>query len=402
MDVKNLEKLISKESSILRIGFSSGRLRLVLKEDIVCIECESSLLASLVKSNVNLYTLLNKLKKHNKYLSDIHIEVRKADRIHTINVDSKSNLVVVSENIFAIEASKSLLKDNSLHGVVIYGESGLGKTTMCNYLKKFFEFEGKKVFSINSINFVSWFVQSSYNKKLDKFRQEILSFDFLILEDIHNLFGKEKTQIELAYLLDCMQLESKKAILTSTKNPFTNKFLNEILQSKIDSFIPCEIQAYSRESIFEIVKNLKFAENISDELLKKVCFDGPKNIRQILGILKNLELSSRFSNGQLNLDKIIKRFTPSKEVQNIDDQISSIIQTVASMYNLTPENILTTSKSRVSVKAKETLILLLKQKTDLSFKEISKIVGFKDHSSVVKAYLRAKSDSTSKQNKIGN
>ncbi len=143
-------------------------------------------------------------------------------------------------NHFAYLASMALATEKNLHNNALYlfSSSGLGKTHLSqavgNYIQK--HKPQAKVLYLSTEDFTNEMVESiktnSMNSFKDKYRKNC---DFLLLEEVHFLSGKETTQTELGYTLDTLFNDNKKIIFTSSLPPKDIPRLGSKLKSRLSS-----------------------------------------------------------------------------------------------------------------------------------------------------------------------
>ncbi|MCS6893966.1 MAG: DnaA/Hda family protein [Deltaproteobacteria bacterium] len=308
-----------------------------------------------------------------------------------INSQSFDNFLEFKENKFALQVLMKLKQRGTICHLLLFGPSGNGKSHLCSAVYSACKSVGTTALMLHSNNFVAWFVQSAYKNSIQSMREKIFSFDLLILEDLDFLEGKEKSQKELAYILDYFLLNSKSVLITSQRNPFFKTFLIGELQSKLEAFIPCEIKSPSEESRLLILSKLTKGK-VPLSCLKPIAEKLTGSFRQMVAVSQNIEIySSLFRQNQLTeleISSILSRFCPVES--ECEYKFDSLLEALEKIYCISKDKILSPNKNQKAVKARGVLIVILRDYFKLSFCEISKILGLKDHSSSLKSYNKIK------------
>ncbi len=91
-----------------------------------------------------------------------------------------------------------------------------------------------RVYYVTAEDFSNEMVHAFRHDSIDKFKKKYRNqCDVLLLEDVHYLTGKERTQIELARILDTLFEADKKIIFSSCCPPSDIPKLNNELRSRL-------------------------------------------------------------------------------------------------------------------------------------------------------------------------
>jgi len=293
-------------------------------------------------------------------------------------------------NNFAYNAIRSLHSENGPNQLVIFGPPGNGKSHLCYALLR--EFEGKAIY-LSSEGFVSQFVSSVYNRSLQKFREQIFQKDLLIIEDLQFLKGKEKSQQELAYIIDNFAKSEKKVILTSDSHPLTEINLCQQLKAKIQNFVICEIKNPDR-ALIEKFMNLHLFDLLNErntEIIKKLSnFPSGLSVRGLNAICKKIKMicahNVDLSPGLIESVVLEYRSAFAKDFY----KKNLLIRAATNLFKTTETDILARSKKSNAVLARSVLSYTLRESFRFSFQKISEELNLKDHSSALKLYEKAK------------
>lgn len=281
----------------------------------------------------------------------------------------------------------------------VYGGVGLGKTHLIQaigneILKKY---PGKKVYYTTAPDFTTQFTTSiakdrvdfSSNtggtKKLDSFYK---SLDVLILDDVQNLSGKEKTQDFMYQIFNSLFTEKKHIIFSSDKPISQIKGIEERLISRFQWGITADIQAPNWEMRVAITQKKFEAAGVSvpEEITHYIATNVKDSIRTIEGcIVGMIAESALVHKGQITLDvaeKVISRVVGNvKRSRHIS--IENIIFTVSEFYKISENQILSRRRTKDVAFARQVAMYLAKELTSNTLETIGLNFGGKDHATVL-------------------
>ena len=179
--------------------------------------------------------------------------------------------VVGENNGFAYSAALSLAskKNNQQNALFLLSKTGNGKSHLSQAVGHHIlsEYPTERVCYITAEDFanemVYAFQANSINKFKDKYRGKC---DVLLLEDVHYLTGKNRTQIELALTLDTLFDANKKIIFSSCYLPGDIPKLNDKLRSRLSCGLISAMETPDYRTRVRILKKkslLKEKNNIS-------------------------------------------------------------------------------------------------------------------------------------------
>ena len=148
------------------------------------------------------------------------------------------SFVVGGNNDFAYSASLALAsrKESQRNGLFLLSKTGLGKSHLSQAIGNHIlsTNPNDRVYYITAEDFSNEMVQAYRHDAIDKFKAKYRSqCDVLLLEDVHHLSGKERTQIELALTLDSLFESGKRIICSSCYLPADIPKLNDKLRSRL-------------------------------------------------------------------------------------------------------------------------------------------------------------------------
>ena len=110
-----------------------------------------------------------------------------------------------------------------------------------------------------------------------------------------------------------------------------------------------------------------------------------ENVRDLEGILVSLMANSLVNNREIDMPLTKRIVSLAVHLEKKQLSVQSIQETVCKYFNLEQAAIQTNSRKREIVQARQITMFLAKKYTDCSFAHIGKIVGKKDHATVLHA-----------------
>jgi chromosomal replication initiator protein len=273
---------------------------------------------------------------------------------------------------------------------LIYGASGVGKTHLCHAIgNKIREIEPqKRVLYISAHLFEVQFTDARRNNTHNEFVHFYQNVDVLILDDIHELAGKEKTQQAYFHIFNHLKLIGKQLILTVDKAPVEVQGLEDRLLSRLKSGLALELQKPDLE-LRKLILHNKVKQDgltISDEIIDYIAENVTDHVRDLEGIITSLLAHSLVCHNH-EIDMELTKRVVSKTVKMKKKQITlDLIQDVVSSYfKIDLDDIQSKSRKREIVQARQVTMFLSKKYTDYSLSHIGQIIGHRDHATVLHA-----------------
>ena len=145
--------------------------------------------------------------------------------------------VVAENNSFAYSASLSIAsqKNGYQNALFLLSKTGMGKSHLCQAVGHHIlsEYPSDRIYYMTAEDFSNEMVDAYQHNSINAFKQKYRNqCDVLLLEDVHYLRGKDRTQIELALTLDTLFEAGKKIIFSSCYLPAEIPKLDDKLRSR--------------------------------------------------------------------------------------------------------------------------------------------------------------------------
>jgi chromosomal replication initiator protein len=272
----------------------------------------------------------------------------------------------------------------------IYGDSGLGKTHLAQAIgiRAKEKFPEKIILYVDANKFQTQFTDAVRNNTKNDFLHFYQMIDLLIIDDIHEFAGKEKTQDTFFHIFNHLQHSGKQLILTSDKPPVELKGLEQRLISRFKWGLAAELVAPDYETRINILRQKIYNDgiDISEEVIKYMSSNITDNIRELEGSLISLLAQATLNKKEITID--LAKNMIDKVIRNTkkDITIDYIQKVVCNYFSIPVDLIHSKTRKREIVQARQISMFFSKNFTKSSLTTIGSKIGGKDHATVLHAY----------------
>ena len=288
------------------------------------------------------------------------------------------SFVVGGNNDFAYSASLALAsrKDSQRNGLFLLSKTGMGKSHLSQAI-------GNHIVSINPTDRVYYITAEDFsNEMVQAFRHDAINkfkakyrnqCDVLLLEDVHYLSGKERTQIELALTLDSLFESGKRIIFSSCYLPGDIPKLNDKLRSRLSCGLISTIDPPNFRTRVRILQKkarlngYRFPENILDYLAGELTDD----VRQLESGLNGVAAKSSLLGMPINLslaESVVKNIVRQRKRITIE----AIKKLVCKYYGVSIADVMSRSRKQTLVRPRQMAMYLARNYTDSPLQTIGK------------------------------
>ncbi|MBC2696665.1 MAG: chromosomal replication initiator protein DnaA [Desulfobacteraceae bacterium] len=285
--------------------------------------------------------------------------------------------VVGNNNDFAYLAALDLSKKNSQQSsLFLLSKTGMGKSHLSQAIGHHIlsQYPTERVYYITAEDFTTEMVNSFRNGSIDKFKQKYRNeCDVLLLEDVHCLTGKERTQIELAFILDYLFEADKKIFFSSCYLPSDIPKLNAKLISRFSYGLISNIDPPGFRTRVRILKkkSKNNEHNLSEEVIEYLASELTADVRQLESGLIGVTAKASILGVPIDLD-LAKSVTHNIIRQRKNITIDIIKKLVCKHFNISIKDIISSSRKQNFVRPRQIAIYLSRRYTDSPLQTIGK------------------------------
>lgn len=286
--------------------------------------------------------------------------------------------VVGKNNDFAYSAALSLAvrKNVQQQSLFLLSKSGLGKSHLSQAIghQILSETPSQHVYYMTAEDFTSEMVASFKSNTVNQFKEKYHKMcDVLLLDDIHYLSGKDRTQIELTYTLDSLFNDNKKIIFSSCYAPSQIPKLNENLRSRLNCGLISNIDPPDYQTRLKILKTYAKGNGwrIPTDVVEFLASELSQDVRQLksglAGVATKASLLGCALDVELAASVIQNMVQKSKEIT-----INLIKKMVCNYYRVTPKELVSRSRKQSIVRPRQVGMYLARRYTDQPLQAIGK------------------------------
>jgi chromosomal replication initiator protein len=302
------------------------------------------------------------------------------------------NFVMGTTNMFARAASFAVAESpaKAYNPLFIYGASGLGKTHLLHAIGHYAlaMYPRSKVRYVSSEEFTNDFINAIQNNRSAQFLTEYRDIDFLLIDDIQFLAGKDQTQEAFFHTFNALHDANKQVVITCDVPPKDLMGFQERMLSRFSWGLMVDIQAPELETRIAILR--KKAENdkirVGDDILEYMAERVQSNVRELEGTLIRVTAYANLSRKPVDLalvQTVLKDVSPATAEQVVAP--IDIINTISRYYQITPDEIYGQSRTAGIARARQIAMYLCREQTTLSLPKIGQLFGGRDHTTVMYA-----------------
>jgi chromosomal replication initiator protein len=236
------------------------------------------------------------------------------------------------------------------------------------------EYPDERVYYITAEDFSNEMVQAFRHDSIGKFKGKYRNnCDVLLLEDVHYLSGKERTQVELAFTLDSLFEAHKRIIFSSCYLPGDIPKLNDKLRSRLSCSLISNIDPPNFRTRVRILRKKAQTNEyeIPDEVISYLAGELTEDIRQLESGLNGVVAKSSLLGAPIDLslaESVVKNMVRQRAKITID----VIKKLVCKYYNCSSREIVSRSRKQNLVRPRQMAIYLSRRYTDAPLQSIGK------------------------------
>jgi len=284
--------------------------------------------------------------------------------------------VASAENAFVVSACKKVAAGAvTFSPLFIYGPAGCGKSLLAECVRG--ESAGR-VIMMTGGQFVSEFTRSLHDKTVFAFKDFCRNCDTFILDDVQILSGKRATCEEFIQLVVDLRAAGKNVVLTANVAPGNLMGFDRRAQSVLASGLVADVAAPTMDVKCEMLRRGGVAADVVRAIASRMAADG----HIISGIVKKIRAYAELMNAPVDVD------VASRLLGDVLQRARTPIAMVKSMcekLGVSYDAVCGAGRGRALVMARQTMMAVLKGATNMSLTEIGRMVGDRDHATVLYA-----------------
>jgi chromosomal replication initiator protein len=306
--------------------------------------------------------------------------------------------VIGSSNRFAHAAAVAVAEApaKAYNPLFVYGGSGLGKTHLLHAIGHYAQSIGtaRTVRYVSTEEFTNDFINSLRDDKTQAFQRRYRDVDILLVDDIQFLESRERTQEEFFHTFNTLHNANKQIVISSDRSPKQLSTLEDRMRTRFEWGLLTDIQPPDLETRIAILRKKASQERLAapPEVLEFIASKIQSNIRELEGALIRVTAFASLNRQAVDMglaEVVLKDLIPDGAGPEIT--AATIMAATAEYFSLTMDDLCGSSRSRVLVNARQVAMYLCRELTDLSLPKIGQTFGGRDHTTVMHADRKIRS-----------
>jgi chromosomal replication initiator protein len=301
------------------------------------------------------------------------------------------HFVIGPSNQLAHAAARAVADDpgRTYNPLFLYGAVGLGKThllqAICHEVLR--RAPGFRIVYLSCEQFTNEFVSAVQRNATEAFRARFRNVDMLVIDDIHFLASKERTQEEFFHTFNALHQANKQVILSSDAPPTDIPTLEERLVSRFKWGLVEKLEQPETETRMAIIRRKAevLALSLPDDVVEYIAANVRSNIREIEGAIASVRSRSAIVGAPVDLALAKAALEPALRHEGTAVTLDRITQVVSSHYTVKVSDLRSKKRTKSVSLPRQVVMYLARDLTPLSLEEIGDHFGGRDHTTVLYA-----------------
>lgn len=289
----------------------------------------------------------------------------------------------------------------------LFGPTGVGKThllqAIANYVSTFTPHLTVVYTTLES--FTNEFIGALRKGSISTFKGRYRRTDFLLIDDIHFLEGKEQTQEEFFHTFNALYELGSQIVLSSDRPPRDLTLLHSRLQSRFELGLAVDIKQPDYKTRLAVLRKRVATDKlrISDPaFLERIAQRISANIRALEGALIRAVAYSSLTQRPLTAplaDQVISALYGPSKVPYCS--VDVVMKAVSEEFHISLDDLCSNRRLKALTYPRHLAMYLSRELTDLSLPRIARAFKRSDHTTVLSASKKvaalAKSDPATRE-----
>jgi len=304
------------------------------------------------------------------------------------------NFVVGPCNRFAHAASVGAAESPgaAYNPLFLHGNVGLGKTHLLQSLcfSLLDNWEGVRILYLSCETFINHFIGALENGNIEAFRNKYRNVDVLVVDDIHLLANKERTQEEFFHTFNTLYNAGKQIVLSSDSPPKDIPTLQERLVSRFKWGLVTELETPCYETRVAILKrkSRQRGRELPDDVAGLLAERIDNNIRELEGAITKLFGYSDLSGQPVTADLARTALRDVFSARRGGPTIDNIVSVVTEEFGVKLSDLQSRRRTAAIAFPRQIAMYLARKITRHSLEEVGGHFGGRDHSTVLYAVTK--------------
>ena len=302
-------------------------------------------------------------------------------------------LVHGESNALAYTAARRVVEEpgTAYNPLYLYGDVGLGKTHLLHAIGNALSAHDLRVLYFPAERFANDYVRAILDHRFDAFREHYRTADVLLVDDVQFLSGKNGMQEEFYHTFNELYAVGRQIVLSADAPPAAMPQLDSRLRSRFEWGLLADIQQPGpdvRQAYVKLHAGRR-QDDLSEEALDLLAARPYLNMRELEGTMNKVLATAR-ARGIRPTPALIGELLAKlpREVAREPLTARAVLAATIQYYGLAMEDISGTMRRQQLVKPRHVAMYLLREDCHLPLAEIGRLMGGRDHTTVLHAVTK--------------
>ena len=301
------------------------------------------------------------------------------------------NFVVGAPNQLAFAIAKRVAEspEATYNPLFLYGGVGLGKTHLMHAIAWEIHFRQphRKVMYLSAEKFMYRFIRALRYRDMMSFKEQFRSVDVLMVDDVQFISGKDSTQEEFFHTFNALVEDGRQVVLSADKSPTDLSGMEERLRSRLGWGMVADIHPSDYELRLGILqaRREKLGVDVPDKVLDFLARKITSNIREVEGAFNRITAYATLIGHAVTVENTKEVLSDLLRSSNRKISIDDIQKQVAAHFNIRVADMFSARRARQIARPRQIAMFLAKNLTSLSYPEIGRQFGNRDHTTIMHA-----------------
>jgi chromosomal replication initiator protein len=278
----------------------------------------------------------------------------------------------------------------------IHGGVGLGKSHLLQAIsQKLLEKQSNaRILYLSCDSFINQFINAVETGEMNGFRNRYRHVDMLVIDDIHFLAGRDRTQEEFFHTFNTLYQQHKQIILSADCPPGEIPELEERLVSRFNWGLVARIDKPCYETRVAIVQKKARMRGLTlpDDVVCYIAAKVENNTRELEGAVTKIQGMAMLTSGEIDLELAKAALGESATPEQRRITIQNILDVVTKYYNVRLSDLQSKKRHKSIAFPRQVCMFLARRHTRYSLEEIGGYFGGRDHTTVLHAVRTVDAD----------
>ncbi len=278
----------------------------------------------------------------------------------------------------------------------IHGGVGLGKSHLLQAVcqKVMERDQNARILYLSCDSFINQFITAVETGEMSQFRYRYRNVDVLVIDDIHFLAGRDRTQEEFFHTFNTLYQNHNQIILSADCPPSEIPELEERLVSRFNWGLVARIEKPCYETRVAILQKKARMRGLTlpDDVICYIAAKVENNTRELEGAVTKVQGMSLLQDGVIDLELAKAALGESATTEQKRITIQQILDAVTKYYGVRLSDLQSKKRHKSVAFPRQVCMYLARRHTRYSLEEIGGYFGGRDHTTVMHAVRTVDAD----------